>query len=92
MTGSDVTAEQKDSSASAGKGEKGKGVWRVSGKAVVAFLVLTNLPLILYTSLIHQRGAVDVTKFLYDETHFVANYNRMSVRFLMPCHSTPYYA
>ena len=64
----------------------------MNGKVVVAFLVLTNLPLILYTSLIHQRGAVDVTKFLYDETHFVANYNHMSVRFLMPCHSTPYYA
>ena len=69
------------------------GTWlRLSNRAIVMFLVLTNLPVALYTGLIHQRGTVDVTRFLYEESHYVAHYNRMSVRFFMPCHSTPYYA
>ena len=65
--------------------------WVISSKVVLALLVLTNLPLALYTSLIHQRGTVDVVRFLSDESKYATKYNTMSVFFAMPCHSTPYY-
>ena len=55
---------------------------------LIAGLILTNLPVALYTSLIHQRGVIDVTLYLHDEA---ATSSNMSVVFLMPCHSTPYY-
>ena len=56
----------------------------------VVFLLATNLPLALYTSLLHQRGTVDVMKHLHDES-FKNDPHLMKVFFLMPCHSTPYY-
>ena len=57
---------------------------------VIIFLIATNLPLALYTCLIHQRGTVDVMKFLHDEAVILGD-NNIDVMFLMPCHSTPYF-
>ena len=57
----------------------------------VVFLISTNLPIALYTSLIHQRGTVDVMTFLYAEAQKPMSNNLMNVLFLMPCHSTPFY-
>ena len=57
---------------------------------MLLLLVLTNLPVALYTSLLHQRGTVDVMKYLHEESFKNTQYP-MSVLFLMPCHSTPYY-
>ena len=61
------------------------------GKLLVLFLLITNIPVALYTGLIHQRGTLDVMKGL---EHQLQNYNceeDINVLFLMPCHSTPYY-
>ena len=56
----------------------------------VAFLIIVNLPAALYTSLIHQRGNVDVMSYLHKEAQKNTN-ETMSILYLMPCHSTPYY-
>ncbi len=57
---------------------------------ILGFLIATNVPLALYTSLIHQRGTVDVMRYLHRETLERGNKD-MNVLFLMPCHSTPWY-
>ena len=57
-------------------------------RRVVILLIVGNIPMMLYFSVIHQRGALDVVKFLHLET---LDKPDMSVLFLMPCHSTPYY-
>ena len=58
---------------------------------VIVCLISTNLPIALYTCLIHQRGTVDVMTFLYAEAQKPTSNNLMNVLFLMPCHSTPFY-
>ena len=57
---------------------------------VVMFLIITNLPLGLYMCLLHQRGTVDVMGYLHEDS-LKQHPGNMSVMFLMPCHSTPYY-
>ncbi|ESP05347.1 hypothetical protein LOTGIDRAFT_181193, partial [Lottia gigantea] len=57
-------------------------------KIFVIILMITNIPLALYFSLIHQRGTILVTKYLYDESLE----KEVDILFLMPCHSTPYYS
>lgn len=55
----------------------------------VCFLLVTNLPMALYMSLVHQRGSEDVMYYLSRE----AKDGRVkSIVFLMPCHATPYYS
>ncbi|KAG1361552.1 GPI mannosyltransferase 3 [Cocos nucifera] len=53
------------------------------------FLVISNVPMALYMSIIHQRGSEDVMFYLSKETH---DGKVKSILFLMPCHSTPYYS
>ena len=54
---------------------------------LLILLVVTNGPVALYFSLMHQKGAVTIMKYLHDE-----DINKpANVLFLMPCHSTPYY-
>ena len=43
-----------------------------------------------YLSLVHQRGTVTLMDVLASEAH--SSPDDMSVLFLMPCHSTPYYS
>ncbi|CAD5115662.1 DgyrCDS4617 [Dimorphilus gyrociliatus] len=57
---------------------------------IVIFLIATNLPIALYTCLLHQRGTIDVMKFISNDNQKTLNDTR--VLFLMPCHSTPYYS
>ncbi|XP_072038119.1 GPI mannosyltransferase 3-like [Amphiura filiformis] len=57
----------------------------------VAFLVVTNLPVALYTGMLHQRGTLDVTMHL-QMSQLELDTKGPSVLFLMPCHSTPYYS
>ena len=59
--------------------------------AALVCLISANLPIALYTCLIHQRGTIDVTTFLYAEAQKPVSKDLMSVLFLMPCHSTPFY-
>lgn len=64
--------------------QKEKKLW-----AIFLFLLLTNLPAALYTSLIHQRGSEEVMDYLASE----AQAGRVErVLFLTPCHATPYYS
>ncbi|KQJ92856.1 hypothetical protein BRADI_3g01150v3 [Brachypodium distachyon] len=55
----------------------------------VIFLIITNVPMALYMSLLHQRGTEDVMFYLSKEAH---DGRVKGVLFLMPCHSTPYYS
>ena len=67
-----------------------KHLWSSPYRIVVA-LIATNLPLALYTSILHQRGTLDVMKYISDQSAVTINGQSMSVMYLMPCHSTPYY-
>ncbi|KAJ3693913.1 hypothetical protein LUZ60_009393 [Juncus effusus] len=58
-------------------------------KIVVAFLLVTNIPMALYMTSFHQRGTEDVMYYLSKEAH---EGKVRDVLFLMPCHSTPYYS
>ncbi|KAK1160721.1 GPI mannosyltransferase 3 [Acipenser oxyrinchus oxyrinchus] len=63
-------------------------------KPAVCFLVLSNLLPALYTGLIHQRGTLDVMNHIQQlckESNSPTN-TEVSVFFLMPCHSTPFYS
>ena len=72
---------------SASKKQKGKFFHRRT--AVIIFLLVTNLPLALYTGLIHQRGTLDVMRYFHSEVtkHGAAE---VDILILMPCHSTPH--
>ncbi|KAF1940858.1 hypothetical protein EJ02DRAFT_219560 [Clathrospora elynae] len=73
----------------------------LSRKAVILFLLATNILLAGYVSQVHQRGVIDVLSYLRHkhetrnglsnmsttDTHVVTN---STVSFLMPCHSTPW--
>ena len=61
------------------------------GRFLIVLLLVGNLPLALYTGLIHQRGTLDVMPFLHTETRMQPANLSMSVLTLMPCHSTPHY-
>lgn len=56
-------------------------------KLFVIILLITNIPAAFYFSLIHQRGTIQVMKYIYD----ASLEKNVDVMFLMPCHSTPYY-
>ncbi|KAF3323123.1 hypothetical protein FCM35_KLT13112 [Carex littledalei] len=58
-------------------------------KFAIVFLLLTNVPMAVYMSSVHQRGTEDVMQYLSKEAH---KGKVSSILFLMPCHSTPYYS
>ncbi|KAJ2740660.1 hypothetical protein GGI20_005689 [Coemansia sp. BCRC 34301] len=66
---------------------KRRRLWSV--RNIVAYLLVTNVPAILYLNLVHQRGVVDVIAYLRAESR---SGRVEDVGFLMPCHSTPYYS
>uniref|UniRef100_UPI00398E44E1 GPI mannosyltransferase 3 n=1 Tax=Pristiophorus japonicus TaxID=55135 RepID=UPI00398E44E1 len=62
-------------------------------KPAVCFLLSSNVCLVLYTGLIHQRGTLDVMQHvqqLCKDT--LPERDEPSLFFLMPCHSTPFYS
>ncbi|KAG0013827.1 glycosylphosphatidylinositol anchor biosynthesis [Entomortierella chlamydospora] len=63
--------------------------WRQSKSAVaiVVTLVTVNAIMAWYTTLVHQRGVVDVMDWIREEARLG---NVQSVGFIMPCHSTPW--
>ncbi|XP_027331577.1 GPI mannosyltransferase 3 [Abrus precatorius] len=64
---------------------------RCPPKMIVAilFLLVTNIPMALYMSLVHQRGPEDIMNHLARE----ALHGKVkSILFLTPCHATPYYS
>ncbi|XP_064606648.1 GPI mannosyltransferase 3-like [Liolophura sinensis] len=60
----------------------------MKAKLLTIFLAVTNIPIVLYFSLIHQRGTIEVMRYLYQQ----GEAQDINVMFLMPCHSTPYYS
>ena len=58
---------------------------------IIGALLATNLPLALYTGVLHQRGTLDAMKYISDHSTKTVGDQMMSVMYLMPCHSTPYY-
>ena len=63
----------------------------MKAKLLVLFLAVTNVPMALYTSTVHQRGSIDVMGYIHDESLKPTSNDGMSVLFLMPCHSTPFF-
>ncbi|KAI8605845.1 Alg9-like mannosyltransferase family-domain-containing protein [Dissophora ornata] len=65
------------------------GGWRGSkfALAVVVSLVAVNAIMAWYTTLVHQRGVVDVMGWIREEARIG---QVRSAGFLMPCHSTPW--
>ncbi|XP_038071487.1 GPI mannosyltransferase 3-like isoform X2 [Patiria miniata] len=66
-----------------------------SGRAtsMAMFILASNLPICLYTGLIHQRGTLDVMGYIQTIGHAPDVHIRVpSVLFLMPCHSTPFFS
>ncbi|KAF9425864.1 hypothetical protein BGZ94_007151 [Podila epigama] len=57
--------------------------------AAVVLLVVVNGIMAWYTTLVHQRGVVDVMQWLRTE---VKHEKVVSLGVLMPCHSTPWYS
>lgn len=51
--------------------------------------LLMNIFPVTYFSVIHQRGVLDVVKYL---RHEIETRKDIDVLYLMPCHSTPYYS
>ncbi len=64
-----------------------------SARLLCALLLLLNLPAMLYTGLVHQRGPLDVMAFLRQQLPVDAHggTNATAVLFLTPCHATPLY-
>jgi len=60
------------------------------GFCIFAVILVLNSLLALYTGLFHQRGTIDVMKYL--RNNLTGDERKDSVLFLMPCHSTPYYS
>ncbi len=60
-------------------------IWKV----LVAMYVILNVIIMLYFSLVHQRGTMDVVRVLNDK---IPNEKLTNVLFLMPCHHVPSYA
>lgn len=60
----------------------------LKAKVFVIIILMLNIPVALYFSLIHQRGALSVMSYLYTESLE----RDIDILFLMPCHSTPFYS
>nr|CAB3264859.1 GPI mannosyltransferase 3-like [Phallusia mammillata] len=65
-------------------------------KLAVAWLVVTNLVMVLYFGLVHQSAPLKVVDFLQKRAKSDLKYNTeltgQFALFLLPCHSTPYYS
>ncbi|XP_072968817.1 mannosyltransferase APTG1 [Typha angustifolia] len=81
MSRSDLSDEKRS------RGSRSRHKRRV--QLAILLLIMSNVPMALYMSLVHQRGTEDVMYYLSKE----AQEGRVkSILFLMPCHSTPYYS
>ena len=68
-------------------------LWRKARFALYTLLLALNLTIALYTTLVHQRGVLDVLHSIRHthEAKLVADSGaKTTVAFLMPCHSTPW--
>ena len=63
-----------------------RGLFRSLATIVLAALFVAQLPAMAYLGVFHQRGVIDVMAHIRDHPEV------SSVHFLMPCHSTPFYA
>ncbi|KAK5702147.1 glycosylphosphatidylinositol anchor biosynthesis [Elasticomyces elasticus] len=58
----------------------------------ILFLLIINICIAGYVTLVHQRGVIDVMHYLRreQEGRMLGNGSNVTVGFLMPCHSTPW--
>ncbi|KAK3633648.1 glycosylphosphatidylinositol anchor biosynthesis [Elasticomyces elasticus] len=58
----------------------------------ILFLLIINICIAGYVTLVHQRGVIDVMHYLRreQEGRMLGNGNNVTIGFLMPCHSTPW--
>uniref|UniRef100_A0A915JRN8 Mannosyltransferase n=1 Tax=Romanomermis culicivorax TaxID=13658 RepID=A0A915JRN8_ROMCU len=65
-------------------------------KAVMYLLLFTNLPLMIYTGIVHQRGVLDVVSYLANlatiKSKNLSDENKFSALILAPCHTTPLFS
>lgn len=60
--------------------------------AVLMALVIVNGIMAWYTTLVHQRGVVDVMNWVRETSRGAGSHGQdFSFGFIMPCHSTPWY-
>ncbi|KAK3813734.1 MAG: Alg9-like mannosyltransferase family-domain-containing protein [Linnemannia gamsii] len=60
---------------------------------IVFALVIVNAIMALYTTLVHQRGVVDVMDWARETARKAGSQGQdLSFGFIMPCHSTPWYS
>ncbi|KAK4896581.1 glycosylphosphatidylinositol anchor biosynthesis [Elasticomyces elasticus] len=59
---------------------------------LILFLLIINICIAGYVTLVHQRGVIDVMHYLRreQEGRMLGNGSNVTVGFLMPCHSTPW--
>eukprot|EP01132_Coremiostelium_polycephalum_P005548 gene5548-6909_t len=59
----------------------------------IVFLLVLNLPMIVFFSNFHQRSPIDMMYYInsnINTSHNTNNSNQTSIHFLMSCHSTPF--
>ena len=66
--------------------------WCDKWTLAVGVVAGTQFVAAMYLSLVHQRGAVDVIKWIAAQAQATSRHADPSVLFLMPCHSTPLYS
>ncbi|KAJ5075100.1 gpi mannosyltransferase 3 [Anaeramoeba ignava] len=63
------------------------------GNLILSVLIITQLGQGVYLGYVHQKGRIDVFSFIQKETESFEQKNQeISVLFLTPCHSTPFYS
>ncbi|OMJ21808.1 GPI mannosyltransferase 3 [Smittium culicis] len=58
-------------------------------KLILLIILLTNIPIGLFSNILHTRGVISVMKFLRESSK---TGEVMDIGFLTPCHSTPFYS
>ena len=64
-------------------------------RLILGVLILLNVSIAIYTTVVHGRGVIDVLSYLrhQHETYYLPRqnpYSNLTAAFLMPCHSSPW--
>ncbi|XP_065322971.1 GPI mannosyltransferase 3-like [Gordionus sp. m RMFG-2023] len=62
--------------------------WKIIKNVYIGLVIIIHLNMAIYFSLIHQRGTIDILKYIYKQS----NLQNTSTLLLMPCYSTPHYS
>ncbi|XP_014670540.1 PREDICTED: GPI mannosyltransferase 3-like [Priapulus caudatus] len=70
----------------------GGGRRKLAVSLLLGWLIVADAPLALYTSVVHQQGALAIMEHVASVAGGRQGAPPASVLFLMPCHSTPFYS